>query len=388
MKPARARPLTIVADDLTGACDTGTLFAGRGPVPVTVWPRRAVEAAVRVVDTESRALPAAEAAGRVAAVAGRARTGSWFKKIDSTLRGPIGAEVDALLRTTGIATAIVCPAFPAQGRVVLDRVLLVGGVPVADTPIGRDPQFAGSGSSVVEILRAQLDRALAWIPIDQLRAGSEPLAARLGRLAGTTIVADAETDGDLDALVDAALAVTPTPLLVGAAGLARALASRLGVLAERVELPAGPRWLIVAGSRHPATRRQLREARAAGLTVLATAERAAESRPDALGRLVEQAVAALERERWDGVIVTGGETAAALWSALGAERIDLVGAPAPGLALGHLRVPGREHPIPLLTKAGGFGAPDLLVSLVAPQRVPSADEVVAVRAAAEGEASQ
>jgi uncharacterized protein YgbK (DUF1537 family) len=362
MKPARTRPLTIVADDLTGACDAGTLFAGRSPVPVTVWPRRAVEAMVRVVDTESRPLPPAEAAVRVTAVAGRARAGYWFKKIDSTLRGPLGAEVDALMRATGTATAIVCPAFPAQGRIVLDRVLLVGGVPVAETPIARDPQFTGRASSVVEILRSQLDRALAWVPIDQLRAGPEALAARLRRLAGTAIVADAETDGDLDALVAAALAVTPTPLLVGAAGLARALASRLGLLAERAELPPGTRWLVVAGSRHPATRRQLREARAAGLTVLATPERPAEHPPDALGRLIEQAVAAIERERWDVVVVTGGETAVALWSALGAERIDLVGAPAPGLAFGHLRVPGRE-PLPLLTKAGGFGQPDLLVSL-------------------------
>jgi uncharacterized protein YgbK (DUF1537 family) len=361
MKPARVRPLTIVADDLTGACDTGTLFAGRAVVPVSVWPRRAVEAVVRVVDTESRRVPPAEAAGRVAAVAARARAGFWFKKIDSTLRGPIGAEVDALMRATGTATAVICPAFPAQGRVVLDRVLLVAGTPVADTPIGRDGQFPAGSSSVVDVLRAQLDRALAWIPIDQLRAGPEALAARLRRLTGTAIVADAESDGDLDALVEAALAVTPAPLLVGAAGLARALASRLGFLAERAELPAG-RWLVIAGSRHPATRRQVREARAAGLTVLATPERPADNPPETLARLIEQAVAALERERWDLVIVTGGETAAALWTALGAERIDLVGAPAPGLAFGHLRVPGRD-PLPLVTKAGGFGAADLLVSL-------------------------
>ena len=73
-------------------------------------------------------------------------------------------------------------------------------------------------------------------------------------------------------------------------------------------------------------------------------------------------MAALQREPWDLVVVTGGETAVALWTALGAERIDLAGAPAPGLALGQLRVPGRD-PIPLLTKAGGFGPPDLLVSL-------------------------
>jgi uncharacterized protein YgbK (DUF1537 family) len=362
MRPTRARPLTIVADDLTGACDTGTLFAGRAPVAVTMWPRRAVEVAVRVVDTETRSLAPAEAAARVGAVAARGRAGSWFKKIDSTLRGPIGGEVDALMSALGVTTAIVCPAFPAQRRVVLDRVLLVDGVPVAETPIARDPRFPSGGSSVVDLLRPQLDRALAWIPIDQLRTDPEALAARLRRLAGTVIVADAETDTDLDALVEAALAGAPAPLLIGAAGLARALAARLGLLPERAELPAGSRWLVVAGSLHPATRRQIREARAAGLSVLATPEGSTGDGAGALERLIEQAVVALRREAWDLVVVTGGETAAALWTALDAERIDLVGAPAPGLAFGHLRVPGRD-PLPWLTKAGGFGAPDLLVSL-------------------------
>jgi uncharacterized protein YgbK (DUF1537 family) len=334
MRPTRARPLTIVADDLTGACDTGALFAARGPVPVTVWPRRAVEAAVRVIDTESRTAISLEAADRVTAVAARARAGFWFKKIDSTLRGPIGPEVDALMRGTGATTAIVCPAFPAQRRVVLDRTLLVRGVPVAETPIGRDPHFPRGTSSVVDLLRPQLDRALAWIPIDQLRAGADALAARVRRLSGTVIIADAESDADLDALVEAALAATPVPLLVGSAGLALALAARLG----------------------------LRGARAAGLTVLATAERDSGDRVAAVARLIEQATATLQREPWDLVVVTGGETAVALWNALGAERLDLVGAPAPGLAFGHLRVPGRE-PLPLLTKAGGFGPPDLLRTL-------------------------
>jgi len=365
MKPTRARPLTIVADDLTGACDTGALFTAKAPVPVSVWPRRAAaDATVRVVDTESRTLSAADAAERMATVAAGGRARHWFKKIDSTLRGPIGSEVDALMRAAGLATAIVCPAFPAQRRVVLDRVLLVAGAPVAATPIARDPTFpAGSGSSVVDLLRPQLDRALSWIPLDQMRAGVDALAARVRRLSGTAIVADAETDADLDALVEAALAVTPEPLLVGSAGLGRALAARLGLLAERVELPAGARRLVIAGSIHPATRRQIKEARAAGLTVLATPERAAADRTEVLARLVEQAVAALERETWDLVVVTGGETAVALWSALGIDRVEVLGAPAPGLALGTVRVPGRE-PLAVLTKAGGFGPPDLLVTLL------------------------
>jgi len=51
--------LIIVADDLTGACDAGTLFAGKAPVPVTVWPDPPVAAEVAVVDTESRTPAAA-----------------------------------------------------------------------------------------------------------------------------------------------------------------------------------------------------------------------------------------------------------------------------------------------------------------------------------------
>ena len=365
MKPTRTRPLTIVADDLTGACDTGALFTARAPVPVSIWPRRAAaEVAVRVVDTESRTLSAADAAERMATVAAGGRARHWFKKIDSTLRGPVGPEVDALMRATGIASAIVCPAFPAQRRVVLDRALLVAGQPVAASPIARDPSFPGGGSSsVVDLLRPQLDRAIAWIAIEQMRAGVDALTARLRRLSGTAIVADAETDADLDALVEAALAVTPQPLLVGSAGLGRALAVRLGLLGERAELPAGRKCLVVAGSIHPATRRQIKEARAAGLTVLATPERAAADRTEVVARLVEQAVAAIEREPWDLVVVTGGETAVALWSALGIDRVEVTGAPAPGLALGTVRLPGRD-PLAVLTKAGGFGPPDLLVSLL------------------------
>src|SRR5206468_3600976 len=63
--------LTIVADDLTAACDTGTLFAGQAPVPVTVWPAAPVAAKVTVVDTESRHIDRAAAAARVRSAAER-----------------------------------------------------------------------------------------------------------------------------------------------------------------------------------------------------------------------------------------------------------------------------------------------------------------------------
>jgi uncharacterized protein YgbK (DUF1537 family) len=360
--------LTVVADDLTGACDAGTLFAGKAPVPVRVWPCVGGDEAVTVIDTETRRLGPEPAAARVRAAVARAPATRFFKKIDSTLRGRIGPEVEALLAATGTASALVCPAFPAQGRTVVERVLAVDGVPVAETPVAGDPDFPVPSprsrrgvADVVDLLRPQFERPLAWIPLREVRGGAGELRARLQRLAGTVMVADAETDDDLDALVEAVLAATPSPLLVGAAGLARALAAPLGLLAEPIRLPQSHRWLVVAGSRHPVTRRQAAAARTAGLRVIAAPE--PEDDPPAVARrIAAEARRALEHEAFDLVAVTGGETAAALWEALGADRLDLVGAPRPGLAFGYLRTP-RYPELPVLTKAGGFGEPDLFVSL-------------------------
>jgi len=336
--------LTIVADDLAGACDAGTLFARKAPVPVTLWPDVSA-GEVAVVDTESRPLPRDEATERIRGTVSRRReTTSWFKKIDSTLRGHVGAEIAALLEATDAPGAVACPAFPSQGRVVLDRVLRVEGTEVAD---------------VVDRIRSEVDGPLPWIPLAEVREGVSALAARLARCAGTIAIADAETDDDLDTIVGAALALERPPLLAGSAGLARPLARRLGLHGERVCLPGG-RWLVVAGSRNPATRRQLAEARRAGLRVLATAD--AEDDASASATLAQEAARLLATESFDLVALTGGDTAAALYRALGAVRVDLVGAPRSGLSYGHLRAPGQPA-LPVLTKAGGFGPPDLFVSL-------------------------
>src|SRR2546425_920005 len=186
-------------------------------------------------------------------------------------------------------------------------------------------------------------------------------AARLARLAGMIAVADAETDDDLDTIVGAALALEHAPLLAGSAGLALPLAARLGLSAGRAALPGG-RWLIVAGSLHEATRRQLARARRAGLRVLATAAAEGTDTGEAAATLAREAARVLATESFDLIVLAGGDTAVACYRTLDATRIDLVGAPRPGLAFGYVRAPG--HPVlPVLTKAGGFGPPGLFVSL-------------------------
>ena len=355
--------LAILADDLTGACDTGSLFTRGGAVPATIWPACPSAGAVRLVDTESRRLDAPGAAARVRDAVMAAPAAQYFKKIDSTFRGHVGAEIDALMSAAGLARAVVCPAFPAQRRLVRDGLLLVEGAPVAATAVARDPAFPqGKSSSVIDLLRRQLERPVGWVPLAEVRVGREGLAARLTRLDGIVTIADAETDADLDALVDAALSVEPMPLLVGSAGLARALAARVGLLGDRVDLPQVRRCLVIAGSRHPATRRQAEVARLAGLTVISGPDA---SHPDAdaiAGELAARAVHSLADQSFDMVAVTGGDTAVALYRALDAEGLDLLGVPAPGLALGRLRAAGDRR-LWLLTKAGGFGEPDVFVSL-------------------------
>ena len=168
--------ITLIADDLTGACDAGAHFSGRGRVGVFVDATR-VDAtrAVAVVDTESRALSSSEAGARVRAVArdlrARIRAGFVFKKIDSTLRGPVTAEIEALLEVTGRPTALVCSSLPAAGRTVIGGVLRVDGLPAHTSAIGRDPAYPGDTSVVMDILRRGAARPVRHLSLESVRGG-------------------------------------------------------------------------------------------------------------------------------------------------------------------------------------------------------------------------
>jgi uncharacterized protein YgbK (DUF1537 family) len=388
--------LTIIADDLTGACDAGAVFCGGGPVAVFVAPDAPGPAwPVAAVDSESRGLAPADAARRMRELAGRLEPrlsgGVVLKKIDSTLRGPIGAELDALLagRDGG---ALLCPAFPGQRRVVRDGVLTVDGVPAHESAVGRDPDYPGATSDVLDILRAQSGRPLRRVPLDEVRDDGGRLARALGEVAGGIAVADAETDADLAALARAALD-HGSVLLAGSAGLATALSAALGREGAPPPLPHGRAWLVVAGSRHPATRAQLDALVSAGAALVRVSAATGGASAAAVSPAVEalragrpaivasaegdgagpEAIAAslaaaasrvLAAVRPALTCATGGETAHALLRALGATRLDLAGAPASGLALGEVVSAGGPGGLLLLTKAGGFGPPDLFIQLM------------------------
>src|SRR4051812_34652247 len=99
----------VIADDLTGACDSAVQFANVG-LRTVVTLDGPVDAAVVAYSTDSRDKPVV-----MPAIAGAPIV---FKKIDSTLRGNTRAEILAALDAYGFDTAIVNPAFPEMGRIV------------------------------------------------------------------------------------------------------------------------------------------------------------------------------------------------------------------------------------------------------------------------------
>ncbi|MEC0203953.1 four-carbon acid sugar kinase family protein [Paenibacillus lautus] len=117
--------LAIIADDLTGATDSGVQFARRGFDTRVVLHAEEVSVIERnseiiVLDTDSRAVAAGEAYERTRLAALQvARMGfkHVYKKLDSTLRGNLGAEIDAVADAIPVDCIIVAPPIRrSEGR--------------------------------------------------------------------------------------------------------------------------------------------------------------------------------------------------------------------------------------------------------------------------------
>lgn len=373
--------IAILADDLTSAGDGAGPFRQAGHdarillTTPTAVPRHA--AGVSAVDLGSRVLDEEAAASRTWRAA-RLFAGSelLFKTVDSTLRGHIAAEVRAAWAGSGRRAVVIAPAFPAEGRVTVEGVQYVRGVPVHESDYARDPVHPVRCSDLAMLfpkaVLAQPDRA-----------------AELPELIenGDLIVCSATEDSDLDSLV-AAVPRLDDVLWVGSPGLAAALARRCArATGSTASLPAPARRpLIVVGSTNPATRRQLatlhtradvqgvtvsadpalavetlRDLTAPVLTLQTPDERHTPQTAQVLARSQAAVVKALTEDHTvDALVITGGETATTVLQPLGATGIDLLDEPEPGVVRGSLTGPLS---LSVLIKAGGFGDDAMLLRL-------------------------
>jgi uncharacterized protein YgbK (DUF1537 family) len=409
--------IAIVADDLTGAADTGARFAQAGALTMLALAAEPPESDVLVISTESRRLKESQAALRVRQAAQRVGGDvNWvYKKIDSTLRGHPGPELVAVMDALGLERALVAPASPAQGRTTVGGRQRVDGRLVENSSFGR--QIRGSDLLVLFGERAR-QRSAGLVDLSVVRGGLAAVCEAFSSPGPGLLIADAETEADLMTLAQAALTCGPR-LLCGSAGLARALAAawpwdsvacnsstEMGFRQEKTTKPSLPTCppgpaLVVAGSRHRRTARQVAVAQNQGAMVLhlkaevpGDADQAIEStilgakELLAYGRdvilttigladllLDEQEVAAclagiarrLVIDRQVGrLVLTGGDIATATCAALEASSLWLQGEIQPGIAWGVL-MGGLLPGLPVVTKAGGFGTADTLVAAISHQ---------------------
>ncbi len=384
----------VIADDLTGAADTGVQFARAGYRTAVVFrgepvPPEDLDAAV--FDTDSRTLRPGLASRYVSEAGRSARAARLvYKKFDSTLRGSVAAELSAALESTRRRSAVVAPAFPAAGRTTAGGTQLVHGVPVHETELKNDPRTPVREGHLPTLLGG-------WSSsVGTLSAGDleDPENVRRALEANEWTVADAEREADLEALVRA----VPGPervLWAGSAGLALALgAVHPGPrpAEARVALPKARSVLVVVGSLNGVSRGQLgrlveehgevaipvgpgsagtvrevvaaaREALSGGVcAVVHSSGRASSGARGQVMRSLAGAAAALAEEGlFDGLVLTGGSTAVAVSRRLGASGIRLAGEVEAGVPAGTLIGP---KPYTVVTKAGGFGGPKTLVEAV------------------------
>lgn len=259
--------LLIIADDFTGALDTGVQFAAHGVrTRVVIGPEAdfaTSQAEVLAVDVETRHLLARQAYDTVAQLTAQAEQAGVpyiYKKTDSALRGNIGAELSALLRASGWRQLPFLPAFPQMGRVTVGGIHLVDGVLVTESPFGADLFEPVCHSVVTELIAEQSDLPAHSYPA--LSAG-DPVPEAEGIL-----VFDADSRADLLSTGRQLLDTGGLHIMAGCAGFGTVLPELLGMAADVQRQPPelDPRLLVVCGSVHPITVNQLRAAEQAGFT--------------------------------------------------------------------------------------------------------------------------
>lgn len=382
------RKLGLLADDFTGAMDAGAQFALLGLS--TVFERSEGEdtsAELLVISTESREATADEAIRRTEQTVARLNNRQIFKKIDSTLRGNITAEIIPLLHGVEIHQALICPAIPELVRIVRSGELWVNGVRLHETDFRNDPTFPRNTAQIAQILRVEAGK----IPLEIIRSGKQPLQLFLDAQPQQFLVADAETDADLDVLARAVIENNLLPC--GALGFARAWGKVL-----KPGLPPLPRQnlnpqhlppLFILGSHHPITTHQWKNLirqrdvislhyskslkSDAVITALKTGKAvilhmpeeniaSVDERAEMMDAMCHIAAPAVIDGQTGGLIACGGETAAQFCRILGTQAVQILGEILSGTPYGKL-IGGQSPQTTIVTKAGGFGDENVLIHI-------------------------
>lgn len=380
----------VIADDLTGAMDTGVQFAKYGLKTVLRLDNRNIPSQeVEIINTDSRETSVDLARKRMFDAVSSLRGRLLFKKIDSTLRGHLDAEITTILNASSFQKAIICPAVIEQGRMVLEAQLWIDEQPLHKTAFAHDPTWPAHTSRIQDRFHGDI----AGIPLSVVRSGKTNLRTRLQFSKEHILVPSVTSGTDLVHIAEAIISTNILPC--GAFALARAW---IAVLTNREpnnkKLRTSMRHpvLFVSGSHHPRTHEQLRVLiNSQDIIEIVVTTNAPEFNnhvskmpklkelqnksilirspiEDVLSNKEKSAIqnglatitkSIIETYPINALVVCGGDTASSLLRVLSSETINIHGEIVPGFPFGTLQG-GIGENLPILTKAGGFGTPEIL----------------------------
>lgn len=409
----------MIADDLTGANDSGVQLARYG-IDTSVLFKNEVDALKKheaiVIDTDSRSLTDSEAYTKVKEASEFLKKGSFdiiYKKVDSTLRGNVGAEINAIYDSFHPELVVIAPAFPKNNRYTKDGHHYLNGKLLNETEIAHDPKTPVKESYIPKLIEDQTGKKVGLITYHELKLGKKALLEKIETMISKEVhyvVFDAVVEEDLQHIAQFIVQSNLKVCWVGSAGMANYLPEAYKIKKQQV-MKAGPKGnhpvMLVVGSVSQITRKQLdivltesdlrgieldsvavvsdpetkqkeiarvlKEARATlnshkGIALYSSGRREDIMRAQDVGRTngldkrdvsnhisksLGQVAATLTHDHaFKGLVLTGGDTAKQVCDQLGVVGFNLIDEIETGIPLG-LAIGQKEfHAI---TKAGAFG---------------------------------
>ena len=254
----------VIADDLTGANDTGVQFTKKGyNTIVSVLDEQSTiiipdNLDVFVLDTETRELESKTARKRLKSILGKININKKdvvYKKVDSTLRGNIGDEIEEIMIILNRDICIFSPSYPSYQRITIGSYLVVDQKPLGLSEYSSNHLEQVENSFIPFLLKKQTDFPVGQIDLKDVVKGQETILSKINELSqkgNKIIVIDSTNEDHLKDIFASGLKFDRSVLFSGSAGLANHfpnINNKSEDLKIKIEDNKGP-VIVVAGSRN------------------------------------------------------------------------------------------------------------------------------------------
>jgi len=409
--------VVVIADDLTGAGEIGSILVKDKKRPFVSNEKLSkvdIEALVNqysglIINLNSRILDSKGAYNKVKSLLSQfkeIKDRLIYKKIDSTIRGNLVEEIEAILDLNCVDIVLFAPALPKSERITIGGYHLVNQLPIVRSRYAKDADGNLISSYLPAIFSNKSKYKVGRIPLEVVEEGPKSIMDSIVAQykSGTRIlISDTCTDEDLYNIKEAILNVNLSVLPVGSAGLFRQFF-------PKSELNNTYPSLIVCGSLNKIARRQVERLISEGKTEyieLNLSQMFTEDREKELGKNIKTAQISLakgydtilatpEKEykifseksnaridfkmrineflaviateiiktcKLSGLVLTGGSTALKVIQNLKAKGVEIKKDLDFLTPIGALKG-GSFDGLLIITKAGGFGKEDVLIKAV------------------------